>query len=368
MKIEIHKDTAIMVRAMSLVRGKRLSKKVNKNGVHRATELEEFLTPGRSATIKDLPAELYRELLSHMSPGQGVLLSLTCKYLWAKRHADDSDCLRKLRRETPRPERFKFLMLWEKDLPKYVLCHVCEKFERRRKSEASAIWESFGEKRDCTTAQGKVHIDCSPLTISPWTIYVHRRTLDLIIRASILGSRYGLPTTNLTQQWAREAYGVNALTIKVDLDARVVRAPDGDSHLFVRTRHLVEFDLHEDFEAQIAASRILPCAHVGSSMKEVATDALRSFKGDDGLSFESDIVRCDRCSTDVQVDISRDSHQSVFAATTMTAWRDLGPRGSHRNELWDHQCEMSAKKLDRRRYTFGTESLKAVWSRGWEST
>jgi hypothetical protein len=45
-------------------------------------------------TILDLPPELHRELLGHMSAGEGVLLSLTCRSLWARRNLRDSDCLR----------------------------------------------------------------------------------------------------------------------------------------------------------------------------------------------------------------------------------------------------------------------------------
>lgn len=54
-------------------------------------------------TVKSLPPEIHRVLLSYLSPGEGVLVSLTCRDLWAKRDVGGSGCIRRLRRETPRP-------------------------------------------------------------------------------------------------------------------------------------------------------------------------------------------------------------------------------------------------------------------------
>lgn len=321
-------------------------------------------TADQPATVKSLPPEIHRELLSHLSPGEGVLLSLTCKDLWAKRDVGGSGSIRRLRRENPRPERLVFLRLWERDLPEHVLCHICEKFERRRLvSEARVIKDRFERRRPCEEAEGTAFVDRYDVNI-----YIPRRILDLIVRASILGSSFGLPISSLAQRRSRVAYGVSALTIGIDLEVCVIQAPNEDHHLFACSRHQVELDLHEDFPRQIEAANIRACDHSHYRRVDTILGALQSFKEADGLSFESEIVSCNYCPTDFQVDVNRENHRSVFATTTITAWRDLGPRGPHSNRIWASQTAGCLDSKDFHRslnaYPFGTECLKDVWSRG----
>lgn len=329
--------------------------------------VDQPATVKQPTTVKSLPPEIYRELLRHLSPGEGVLLSLTCKDLWAKRDVGGSGSIRRLRRETPRPERLAFLRLLERDLPEHVLCHVCEKFERRSHiSEARVIKDRFERRRPCEEAQGTASVDNYDAEIR-----IPRRILDLIIRASILGSRFGLPTSSLTQRRSRMAYGVSALTIGIDLEVRVIQAPNEDHHLFACSRHQVELDLHEDFTKQIEAAKIYGCRHAVRDAKvDLVVSALELFKRDDALSSESEIDSCERCTTDMQVEIKRDSNRSVFATMTINAWRDLGPRGCHSNEIWISQTEwsISGPQINRHSYVFGTQSLKDVWSTGCVST
>lgn len=243
-------------------------------------------------------------------------------------------------------------------MPEYVLCHVCEKFERRPKSEAGVIQNIIDRIRPCKEAEGKASID-----IFGATIYIHRRILDLIIRASFLGSSFGLPTSILGQRRSRFTYGVNRLTISIDLQVHLVQTPSEDRHLFARSRHQVEFDLHENFENQIKAANIHACDHAHYRRVDDILGALQSLKDADGLLFESDLVRCEYCPTDFQIDIKRETHRSVFATTTITAWRDLGPRGLPSNRIWASQTEgfMDRRNFDRNAYIFGTENLKDVW-------
>lgn len=329
----------------------------------------ETMNVDRPATVKTLPPEIHRELLSHLSPGEGVLLSLTCKDLWARRDVGGSGCIRRLRRETPWPERLVFLRLWEKDLPEFMLCYGCGKFEKRPQLKRKVPLEDlFSSNGGCRQAEGNVSVD-----YLGETFHIHRWILELIIRASILGSNFGLPTSIMSRQWSRMAYGVSTLKLNIGLEVRIVQAPSKDNHLFARSRHQVELDLYKDFKDQIKAANIHSCNHstYRRDPHAVAINALKSFKETDGLTIESEIFRCEQCPTDMQVDIKRDNNRCVFATMNITAWRDLGPRGLYKNEIWSSQmggARSMFAKFDRNDYVFGTESLKDVWSTGREST
>lgn len=324
-----------------------------------------------TATIGSLPAELYREVLSWMSAGEGVLLSLACKDLWAKRYIKDSDCLRKLRRETPRPDRLTYLLLMDKDLPDHVFCTACESFERRASPhfEQTMIGQDsyLTGKLDtpCTRAKGVVTVE-----EHAHTIHIRRRMLDLVIRAATLGDPFGLSTAHLRVSRSRKAYGINALRIQLELAGRTVTDPAGNHHLFIRSQQSVELDLHVDRESHLEASRIQACGHDTTRQRSLVALAMDALDADRGtLSHTSPVTPCPNCPSNLQIEVATASARCVFATVTLTAWRDLGPRGCHTNPVWNAQVTHNPRRPFARGtadYAFGEESLKDVWARGRE--
>ena len=61
----------------------------------------EFLTPKDTRSgLEKLPPELYAQLLRHMKPTHGVLLSLICNKLWSQVSLQAKDVLYRVRRCT----------------------------------------------------------------------------------------------------------------------------------------------------------------------------------------------------------------------------------------------------------------------------
>jgi hypothetical protein len=152
-------------------------------------------------------------------------------------------------------------MLMERDLPGHVLCTVCEKFESRlsgdfekdltKYSLLSSKWNGM-EELACVQAKGMLTIDSTFKN----GLHVRRQHLDLLLRSATLGTKFGLPISILSQTRSHRMYGENALNVKLDLSARVVKSPDGQDHLFIRTQQSFEIDLHVDALKQIKPSEI----------------------------------------------------------------------------------------------------------------
>jgi hypothetical protein len=124
-----------------------------------------------------------------------------------------------VRRNTPHPDRIQCVIVMERDLPGYVLCTVCEKFESRLSGELekdltkysllSSKWHGM-EKLACAQAKGMLTIDSTFKN----GLHVRRQYLDLLLRSATLGTKFGLPISILSQTRSHRMYGENALNVQ----------------------------------------------------------------------------------------------------------------------------------------------------------
>lgn len=149
--------------------------------------------------------------------------------------------------------------------------------------------------------------------------------------------------------------------------------PDGKPHLFICTRHVVELDQAENILEQLRVVKVGGCDHYIGWEREVDMFArLLVGANSSSLSFRGQMVACGACACDMQARISKDSVASVFVTVELTCWRDLGPRGSHRNQMWGGARDKFTTDSFVRSpanggwtydgpYAFGTRSLRDVF-------
>jgi hypothetical protein len=159
---------------------------------------------------------------------------------------------------------------------------------------------------------------------------------------------------------------------KLDLSARVVKSPDGEDHLFIRTKQSCEIDLHVDALKQIKTSEVRACRHDSGREQDLVLDLVSIIKSLPGANVPVSkwgTISCINCLSDMQAVLTRESRACVFTTVELIAWRDLGPRGSHSNPIWTSQTSPYRRDTFARgsgEYAFGTESLKEVWFKGKE--
>ena len=318
----------------------------------------------RPSLMERLPPELYMAIIQSMNPIEGVLLSLTCRKLWAQVTLQ-KDVLQDLKRCSPLDETTHFLRMLEKDRHRYVACTACLTLHPRKRDEAKSMGTSveLRKGRPCSEELGVIR------TQGPFTkrLVVYRETVELVLRAGIWGQHLGLPLDCLRRWSEWEAFGAGRLKIRFRSDAAIVPVPvqgGGErAHLFLKTGYVVELDLRRSLAAQIKIAEIGGCRHEAKAESEHMIKAIATARSDPVNRRPADVLRCPICPTDLMVEVFYKPRE-MFAAIHVTAIRDLGPRGHHEDAIWARQKTLYPLRNDfdrRTRYAFGNQMLHLLW-------
>ena len=318
--------------------------------------------------LERLPPELYMKIIRNINPTEGILLSLTCKTLWARATLQSTDVLYKLKRCSPLDQTTHFLRMLEKDRSRYVACTLCLKLHFRLPDELQKLIQIglfFNTPRGCSQELGVVK------TLGPITsrLQISREALELVLRSGALGADYGLVLGFLRKAFDWEVFSETHLKVHMESAASIVPVPgqdDSDGHLFLKITYSVEVDLRRDVFSQIKAAKIGGCGHVSSSsaearyMKWIIDRAVAAPTNSDVLAA----VQSPCCPTDMFVKASYKPTE-VFVRVDVTAFRDLGPRGDHKMEIWRRQVASDLDQVYDRSmiYTFGNQPLQLLYER-----
>lgn len=316
------------------------------------------------------PPEVVLALTKQMSTAEAVLFALSCKYLytliiegvqvntsgkeiWRSRNPMRPKLVQRLNRETCKEERLSFLALLEKDAAKWLLCTVHEKLHIRNEDETRLrlTKSSHSCRKECIIRQRGVHLTTG--------IEFHRVCLDLLIRRKLHGPIFGMEPGSMDFEHVSVHCGTTIAKVRHNGMFRVVDMQSGFPHLFVRVGKRVEFDLEENLDGQYSNAELWTCHHPGT--QRLVVQAIRDLQSNEMLLVSTGET-CDYCPTDVQVQVSRDTHADLFLCVDLIAWRDLGPRGSHNNDIWKAQKgdgASRAPRFDRSRY--GERSIQEIW-------
>ena len=209
------------------------------------------------SNMERLPAELYMALLQHVTPTDGVLLSLTCKSLWAQVTLQSNDVLDKLKRTSSLDEILHFLKLLEKDDSSYTMCTFCFRLHSRSRHEHTTLIqtrESITKRRPCSEQLGVLRLT------GPYEcrLVIYREAVDLLLRAATLGAEFGLQLDCMRQSFEREVYSTARMDIRFKCNAVTVPVPESEQspHLFIETAYTVELDLRRSLYAQVKGAEI----------------------------------------------------------------------------------------------------------------
>ena len=299
----------------------------------------EPCVPKLASILERFPPELYLKIIRNMNPAEGILLSLTCKTLWARAILQSTDVLDKLNRCSPLDQNVHFLRMLEKDRSHYVVCTLCLRLHFRHPCEIHLLIQIgpfFEASRPCSKEMG---VFKTLGTVR--RLHISREGLELVLRAGVLGSDYGLRLECLQRAMDWEVFAEAHLKVHMESAAKIVKVPgphDSDRHLFLKTAYTVEMDLRRDVFGQIEAAKIGACGHnrrngeEASHIKQIIRRAVRAPTHSDAVFTAQ--FSC--CPTDMIVQAIYKPTE-VFVKVKLAVYRDLGPRGDHNMEIWRRQ-------------------------------
>ena len=323
--------------------------------------------PNRGQTLSDLPDDVLLSVMDHMPAGDAVLLALTCRSFHTLVTTRKASVLQDLRYRTPCQDRLAFLRLLERDCRGHLLCTLCEKLHKRQSpvKELSFKEPPFRTKNECNAIQGRVNV--GPYCRFDHSIsalpecYVSRSMLDLVLRQVSLGEGYGIAIEKLRKGFDFKVKSVRPTQVKFSLDARSYPSAEGSLHLLVKTKFVLDVDVEKDVRGQQKAGGLQVCCHKQDGKPDTINKDLQRLLSGDQLVLKSGVECCQGCASSWEVKASRPDQKFLFPTVQMSVWKDLGPRGSHTNHIWQTQSDNSYDIFDRIAYVFRQASMKFLW-------
>ena len=309
-------------------------------------------------------------LVRKMSPVEGVLLSLTCKALWARVTLQSTDVLHKVQRCLSLDETMHFLRMLEKDNCRYVICTACLKLHRRMKDETKFVRADWGYSyglRPCTDELGSLAMKNK----SPNCLQIPREIVELLLRRAALGRDFGPSLNILYTSYAWDVWSVTHFRVTFCSDAIILRGRDHHDHLLLKTSYSFEVDLRRPIGEQVKDSSAAACQHKTDDQHKIIAQAIKHPE----KFLESENVRtlwtCSHCPTDMLVEVSEIPGE-VFSTINISIIRDAGSRGDHRSSIWGSQSYQILGRHSHRtvsfdrnvNYPFGNQALHALWDEG----
>lgn len=159
----------------------------------KACELNEK----RELMVAVLPDDVWKRIRSHLDAVDAASLSIATKTLYAKL---GDDALKVMNIPENRHQRIKFLQsAYDKRWPGELLCFPCASYHRRTSAGKESLHSQFVQRPiyDCPNVRK---------TVLPRTRITHGRELpyyfmQLALRESLYGKRFGITHEDLARQW-----------------------------------------------------------------------------------------------------------------------------------------------------------------------
>ena len=155
--------------------------------------------------------------------------------------------------------------------------------------------------------------------------------------------------------------GVRPAQVKFSLEATSHSSPGGPLHLLVKIKFVLGFDIEKDVPGQQRAAGLQVCSHKRDDKTDTITNVLQRLVRNDQVALKSGVECCEDCLSSWEVKASRPDQKFLFPTVRLSVWKDLGPRGSHTNPIWQSQSQVSMQAFDRSTYVFGNATMKALW-------
>lgn len=322
--------------------------------------------------LTTMTPEIILTVMKHLPNPDAVLLGLTCKTLYntmtnftplAGTVGNSPRMVQRLNLETPKEERLAFLRSLEREIPRLLVCTFCVRLHPRAHDELEVCKRKYDT--GCREQQRSVSLGWISAARE---FKVRREVLDSVLRCAELGPAFGMSVQELQCQktWKRTGK-LRKAQISVQIEARVAYASGGTPHLLTRAQHSFDVDIEEDVKRQYEDFGPHTCVHDHRGSCKLAMTALSDMKECKSTAESSVVWACKKCPTVVRVKASRVSNRHLFPELTVSIWKDLGSRGSHRNRIWLSQSEdplrvLQKKYWDRSQHVWENRDLDEVWN------
>ena len=153
--------------------------------------------PNRTQTLSDLSDDAILSIMDHMSAGNAVLLSLTCRSFHTLVRTRKASVIQDLKYRTRVNQRLNFLGLLEQDCQGQLLCTFCEKLHKRQSPAKELSFKNpIRSNNKCSAQLGSVNLGpyniIELFTANSPECFFSRSMLDLVLRQVLLGEGYGI--------------------------------------------------------------------------------------------------------------------------------------------------------------------------------
>lgn len=233
----------------------------------------------------------------------------------------------------------RFLLLLENDLPSYILCYTCNRLYNWRAEELFS-YSCPGRGRYPSLHRPPARL-CGIHTIrgfergSGRRFHITQEERDLILRADLKGSDYGLPVTHIAHECVHTKVYNPEIQGYVRLRPKIVA-----SSLLLWKIEEVKVDPSSDLTQQLKVLRKLACYHVQTPLSVIATCAISHIPSrtvpPNGWRCQQ-TFKCSYCATDLRLYVILCRSNEILIR--VESWQDFSKRarnGSVLDLMFDH--------------------------------